>query len=86
MQTDIKTFHVKCLLEGALFKELGEEELALQVSFIKSLGADCLKLNTFFITSLLKFQILIHVLQIFTNIVLLETFLNQKIACNYSRE
>ena len=31
MQTDIKTFHVKCLLEGALFKELGEEEYALQV-------------------------------------------------------
>lgn len=30
MQTDIKTFHVKCLLEGALFKELGEEEYALQ--------------------------------------------------------
>ena len=32
MQTDIKTFHVKCLLEGSLFKELGEEEYALQVS------------------------------------------------------
>lgn len=30
MQTDPKVFHVKCLLEGALYKELGEEEMALQ--------------------------------------------------------
>ena len=32
MQTDTKTFHIKCMLEGALYKELGEEEYALQVS------------------------------------------------------
>ena len=31
MQTDIKVFHLKCLLEGAIYKELGHEENALQV-------------------------------------------------------
>ncbi|XP_069106835.1 tetratricopeptide repeat protein 39C-like [Argopecten irradians] len=30
MQTDNKSFHLKCLLEGSVFKELGEEELAIQ--------------------------------------------------------
>lgn len=30
MQTDIKVFHLKCLLEGAIYKELGHEENALQ--------------------------------------------------------
>lgn len=30
MQTDIKIFHLKCLLEGSVFKELGEDELAIQ--------------------------------------------------------
>ncbi|KAK3087826.1 hypothetical protein FSP39_011165 [Pinctada imbricata] len=30
MQTDPKVFHLKCLLEGAIFKELGQEELAIQ--------------------------------------------------------
>lgn len=30
MQTDPRVFHLKCLLEGALFKELEEEEMAVQ--------------------------------------------------------
>ena len=32
MQTDPKLFHLKCLLEGAVYKELGEEDMAVQVS------------------------------------------------------
>ena len=38
MQTDPKVFHLKCLLEGAVYKELGEEEMAIQVSggFLRS--------------------------------------------------
>jgi hypothetical protein len=31
MQTDPKVSHVKCLIEGAVYKELGEEEMAVQV-------------------------------------------------------
>ncbi|KAL5013915.1 hypothetical protein ScPMuIL_008185 [Solemya velum] len=30
MQTDPKVFHLKCLLEGAVYKELGENEMAIQ--------------------------------------------------------
>lgn len=30
MQTDNKVYHLKCLLEGAIYKELGDEEYALQ--------------------------------------------------------
>ncbi|XP_052764413.1 tetratricopeptide repeat protein 39C-like [Mya arenaria] len=30
MQTDPRTFHLKCLLEGAIFHQLGEEEMAMQ--------------------------------------------------------
>lgn len=30
MQTDAKVFHVKCLMEGAIFSQLGEEEMALR--------------------------------------------------------
>ncbi|OPL21419.1 hypothetical protein AM593_08312, partial [Mytilus galloprovincialis] len=34
MQTDKNVFHLKCLLEGAIYKELGQDEYALQVRFI----------------------------------------------------
>ncbi|XP_052708904.1 tetratricopeptide repeat protein 39C-like [Crassostrea angulata] len=30
MQTDPKVFHIKCLIEGAVYKELGELEMAVQ--------------------------------------------------------
>lgn len=30
MQTDPKVFHLKCLLEGAIFHQLGEDDMALQ--------------------------------------------------------
>ncbi|XP_022308818.2 tetratricopeptide repeat protein 39C-like isoform X2 [Crassostrea virginica] len=30
MQTDHKVFHIKCLIEGAVYKELGELEMAVQ--------------------------------------------------------
>ncbi|KAK3586251.1 hypothetical protein CHS0354_000134 [Potamilus streckersoni] len=30
MQTDPKVFHLKCLLEGSIFKELGETQMAIQ--------------------------------------------------------
>lgn len=34
MQTDHKVFHIKCLVEGAVYKELGELEMAVQVCML----------------------------------------------------
>ena len=39
MQTDPKVFHLKCLLEGAIYKEIDQEELALQASFQQLLSS-----------------------------------------------
>lgn len=34
MQTDPSVFHLKCLLEGTLYKELGDEDMAIQVTVL----------------------------------------------------
>ncbi|ESO96618.1 hypothetical protein LOTGIDRAFT_143837 [Lottia gigantea] len=41
MQTDHKALHIKSLVEGAIFKELGQEDMAVAVSFYKLVYQDC---------------------------------------------